>query len=203
MHLSNSLGLKIFLDEAYSDFILREDLKIDPKINEMISSNLIIMNSFSKSFGLSGWRVGYIVATTENIEKLVPYNQHLATCAPSILQYLLTENFDVLVDFCGSQAREMTKKGIRIREYAESLGFECSKSRATFYFLLKVGDKKMNDTEFSLSLLEEKNIAVVPGSSYGESTRGYVRIGVGKEEEVTICRALDEINDFCRKRKVH
>ena len=55
----------------------------------------------------------------------------------------------------------------------------------------------MDDTKFAIELLQQKNIAVVPGSSYGESTRGTVRIGVGKEDEIDILRAIDDIKIFC------
>ena len=189
--------ITLFLDEAYVDFIIPEYKSKDLDEIEDLNKHIVIVNSFSKSFGLSGWRVGYLITSADNIKKIVPYNQHLATCAPAILQYLLIENFEKLIDTCVPQAIQMTKKAIRVREYAESLGFECSKSQATFYFLLKVGDSNMDDTKFAIELLQQKNIAVVPGSSYGESTRGTVRIGVGKEDEIDILRAIDDIKIFC------
>ena len=94
------------------------------------------------------------------------------------------ENFEKLIDTCVPQAIQMTKKAIRVREYAESLGFECSKSRATFYFLLKVG-LNMDDTKFAIELLQQKNIAVVPVRHMENQLEGLSGLELGKKMRLT------------------
>ena len=108
--LCEKTGITLFLDEAYVDFIIPEYKSKDLDEIEDLNNHIVIVNSFSKSFGLSGWRVGYLITSADNIKKIVPYNQHLATCAPAILQYLLIENFEKLIDTCVPQAIQMTKR---------------------------------------------------------------------------------------------
>ena len=132
--LCEKTGITLFLDEAYVDFIIPEYKSKDLDEIEDLNKHIVIVNSFSKSFGLSGWRVGYLITSADNIKKIVPYNQHLATCAPAILQYLLIENFEKLIDTCVPQAIQMTKKAIRVREYAKVLVLNVVSLKPLFIF---------------------------------------------------------------------
>ena len=185
-------------DEAYSEFYSNDEF-LSLASFKGVTDYLVIVNSLSKSFGLSGWRIGYAILSGHNMEKVVPINQHLATCAPALLQVLIAENFQKLKEVCFPQAKEMTLKAIRLRKFAENLGLECTQSDSTFYFLVKVGNSKFDDFDFCMNLLEKNGIATVPGSAYGEGARGFIRVGVGKEKEADIMDAITTISEIVNK----
>ena len=78
----------LLVDEAYSDFVVDKSFfsmaRLSPKLK-----NVIIINSLSKNLGLSGWRIGFLIAKEQIINEIVKLNQHLITCAPTILQMYL------------------------------------------------------------------------------------------------------------------
>lgn len=185
-------GIYILVDEAYSDFIVEE------KFCSMASvvpskDGVIIVNSLSKNMGISGWRIGYVISTPDVIQYILKLNQHLITCAPTILLHYLAKYFDEIIEITLPQAHQVVKKRSEIAAYMDRIGLKYLKGSATFYFFLDIESFVGTSLEFSLYLLFKYGIATVPGISYGKSTERFIRVSIGTESEERIHQALDII----------
>lgn len=190
-----SRGVYLMVDEAYSDFVLDEPFT---SIGTVVpdKDGILIVNSLSKNLGMSGWRIGYMIAAPEFIKVILKLNQHIITCAPTILLQYCARYFDDILDVTLPQVREVVEKRQRIADMMDELGLERLNGGTTFYFFVDIGQFPGSSMEFSLELLLEKFIAVVPGSAYGESTDRFIRVSIGTESEERIWSALQSIKEL-------
>lgn len=196
-----SRGIYILVDEAYSDFVIEE--KFHSMVNVVPDKvGTIVVNSLSKNMGMSGWRVGYVVAAPELIDQVLKLNQHLITCAPTILQYYMAQYFDDVTKITLPQVREMVEKRTRVGILMDELGLKRMPGGSTFYFLVSIENYPGSSLDFALDLLINLQIAVVPGLAYGASTERFVRVGVGTESEERIHDALLVMKDLINTKKI-
>lgn len=195
-----SRGGYVIVDEAYSDFVLGGEFE---SMAALVPDRdgVIVVNSLSKNLGISGWRVGYVISSPDVVYAILKLNQHLITCAPTILLNYLARNFDALLDSSLPQAREEVLYRERVRRYVESSGLRTLGGSTTFYMFVDVSEYGRPSLDLAMHLLMRHRIGVVPGSAYGESTDGFIRIGVGAESEETVMRAVDTIVDVVRGRR--
>jgi aspartate/methionine/tyrosine aminotransferase len=186
----------LMIDEAYSDFCIQEKFTSAGKVAPGFK-NLIVVNSLSKNFGMSGWRIGYAITSPELMYPLLKLNQHLITCAPTVLQQYCVKYFDEILKHTTPQIQDVVKKRARIEQYMRSIGLSFLEGASTFYFFVKISEAGVSSLEFAEWLLRTHNIAVVPGSAYGVGTDAFVRVGIGAESEERICQALLQIRYAC------
>lgn len=188
-------GIYILVDEAYSDFML--DGQFCSIANVVPDKKgIIVVNSLSKNMGMSGWRIGYAIAEPRFIRALLKVNQHIITCAPTILMRYVTSYFDGILNATLPQAKAVAEKRRRVAEMLKKLGLRCLAGDATFYFFVDIGNFPGTSTEFAMRLLMNNLIAVVPGSAYGQSTDRFIRVGIGTESEERIWDALQVIKSM-------
>jgi aspartate/methionine/tyrosine aminotransferase len=185
-------GIYLLVDEAYSDFVVNDDFYSAVNISEN-KDGVIVVNSLSKNMGISGWRVGYVIAASEIIKYILKLNQHLITCASTILLHYLAYYFDDLLACTLPQVRETVKKRQRIESYMKEIGLQFLPGSSTFYFFIDISKFQGTSLDFALYMLLKYNLAVVPGSAYGSSTEKFIRISIGTESEERISKALDLI----------
>lgn len=184
-------GSKVWLlvDEAYSDFVLNKKFI---SAGRMLPSkkNLIIVNSLSKNMGISGWRIGYAISNKLFIKNLLKLNQHIVTCAPSILMNYLEKYFENILKVTRPQIKTLVKKRDKIKIILKKNNLKYLPGTSTFYFLVNIENYLGTSTDFALKMLNKHRIAVVPGSAYGDSTKRFIRVGVGTESIERIEQAL-------------
>lgn len=185
-------GATLLVDEAYSDFCVDGAFvsagRIDPTLD-----HVVVVNSLSKNMGMSGWRLGYVLANARVLDDVLKLNQHIVTCAPTILQMYCDTYFDDLARCVAPQVRAVVEKRARVKAKIEQLGLEAMPGASTFYFMLDVRASGVDSETYAQRLLHERSIAVVPGRYYGASTDGFVRVGIGTEGEERIEKALIEM----------
>lgn len=192
-----SQGIYILIDEAYSDFILADEFHSMAKIVPD-KDGIIVVNSLSKNMGMSGWRVGYVITTKELIKNILKLNQHILTCAPTILQYYMARYFDDVMAITLPQAKDIVAKRQRVAKLMKDIGLKTMGGSSTFYFLVNIEDFPGSSLEFALYMLLFNQVAVVPGSAYGKSCSRFVRVGIGTESEERISDALFLLRDLIR-----
>lgn len=190
-------GIYVMVDEAYSEFVA------DGSFTSMASlvpdkDGIIVINSISKSMGMSGWRIGYAISHKSFISQLLKVNQHIVTCAPTILLMYCEKYFSNILSLTLPQARLVTEKRLLVRGIMDKIGLRYLAGSATFYFFVSIGNFPGSSSEFALSLLLNKKIAVVPGSAYGESTDRFVRVSIGTESIERITAALYDIFELTK-----
>ncbi len=188
----------ILADEAYSDFVLdhQEYTSLSSIADEL--DGVFVVNSLSKNMGMSCWRVGYVISSRKNIDTLLVLNQHIITCAPTVLQLYLAYYFDDIIAVTLPQVKATVEKRNRIEHYLDEIGLRYLKGNATFYIFIDVSGIHTDTLDFCLYLLFKHGIATVPGGAYGESTDRFIRIGIGAESEERLKEALNTIQMVLR-----
>ena len=185
-------GATLLVDEAYSEFCVEGEFSssglLDPSLR-----NLVVVNSLSKNMGMSGWRLGYLFADESVVADALKLNQHLVTCAPTVLQLYCERYFEEIRSCVAPQIDAVVRKRKRVRGVMDRLGLEAMSGGSTFYFFIDIRASGLDSEAYAERLFQEKGIAVVPGKYYGESTDRFVRIGIGTEPEERIHAALEEV----------
>ncbi len=190
--LARRRGIWLLSDEAYSDFTPDATYHsvgtYDPE-----KANVILFNSISKNYGISGWRLGYVIANAELVSQILKVNQHLITCPATILEYYILKHFHHILKITKPQIAELLRRRAAIAEYMDEIGLEYLPGDSTFYFFVSISPSRLGSEEFCTRLLSENHICVVPGIGYGESCDGFVRVSVGTETPEDIRTALSEL----------
>ncbi len=189
LRVAEEHDLFIVSDEAYSDFLMPGDSFVSMADVDPTREHTIVVNSLSKNMGMSGWRVGYTIAHKDVIAQLLKLNQHLITCAATVLQNYMADHFDEILAATLPQAVETAQKRRKVQDILDEVGIGYLKGVGTFYFLIDVSSYPGETEELVRTLLTDHNIATVPGRAYGESTAGFVRFGIGVEslEDIEKC----------------
>lgn len=179
----------LVIDEAYSDFVVGDFFSGARLIAD--NDHVVVINSLSKNLGMSGWRIGYALAAAPEIDQLLKLNQHLITCAPTVLQMYVAEYFERILKITLPQAALVTEKRNQIAGWLErEMGLEMLPGASTFYLFIGLGNYAGTSEDAALELIRDHNIAVVPGAAYGRSTDRYVRVSIGTESIERIQQGL-------------
>jgi aspartate aminotransferase len=196
LEVAKDHGLLVIVDEIYDNFLYEEGvfkgiLELEPDWRRYI----IYTNGFSKTFSMTGWRLGYLVASGEVIEPLRRLAANTYSCPPSIAQWAGVEALRSEASWRAS--REMVelfkrRRDVMYNELRRIPGFEVWRSEGAFYMYPRVKgvlDKlNMSVEEFTNWLLEEHGVAILPGTAFSESTMGkeYVRLSFALDEKLII-----------------
>ncbi len=182
-------GVFFICDEAYSDYLNFGEKYFSAIHCDKNLSHTIVINSLSKNFGMSGWRLGYVIANKKIIDRILVLNQHLITCAPTILQDYVTLNFEKLFNDNLKKIRKVMIKRKKIYEFLKKIELKFLEGSSTFYFFISI-PKKINTYNLCKKLLFKNNISFVPGDAYGKSVKNFVRMSIGTESLNNIKKAL-------------
>jgi aminotransferase len=189
----------VITDEIY-EHIIYDDLKHQSIGSfDSMHDKTITISGFSKTFSITGWRIGYVSATKELMDGIRKVHDYLTVAAPSLLQYAVLKSFTLdssyfedLVD------RYQTNRNFLYNELTK-LGMSVFKPQGAYYMFADISPFDMDDKEFANFLVKDNGVAVVPGSSFFSSkntdkNRGsnYVRFSFSQKLE-TLKNAVDRI----------
>jgi aminotransferase len=186
--------LFVISDEIYSELTYGDEhvsIATFPGMRE----RTIVINGFSKSYAMTGWRLGYAVGPALIIEQMVKIHQFAIMCAPTTSQYAGIEalkNGDPDV----AMMRDAYDKRRRYVMHAlQNMGLECFEPFGAFYVFPSIKKLGMTSEEFATKLLQEEKVAVVPGTAFGACGEGYLRISYAYSIE-NLKIALERIDKF-------
>lgn len=158
----------------------------------------VLINGFSKSYAMTGWRLGYACAPEVILRQMLKIHQYAIMCAPTTSQYAAVEALrngdgDVAeMREAYDQRRRFLVKALR------DMGFECYEPQGAFYVFPSIKKFGMTSDEFALRLLEEEKVAVVPGTAFGDCGEGYLRISYAYSLN-DLKKALERIERFVKR----
>jgi aspartate/methionine/tyrosine aminotransferase len=166
--------------------------------------NVIIINSFSKAFAMTGLRLGYVVAPSSLMRPIYQVHQYNTACAPTPIQVGAMKTLSNPKAFKGiiGQHRNVLndRRKVALESFKPIKGFKFSyEPVAGFYLFPNVEGTGMTGPEFAISVLEEKGVIVVPGDQFGEAYPNNIRISVGTAPPNRIREAASRISDFVQK----
>lgn len=186
--------LFVMSDEIYSELSYQGDHVSIASIPGM-RERTVVINGFSKSYAMTGWRLGYAAAPREIIQQMVKIHQYVIMSAPTTSQYAAIE---ALRNGDGDVARMRESYDERRRFLMKELrdmGIPCFEPLGAFYVFPNISRFGMTSEEFATRLLQEQRVAVVPGSAFGECGEGFLRISYAYSIE-DLKKALVKIQKF-------
>jgi aspartate/methionine/tyrosine aminotransferase len=190
-------NLWVISDEIYAE--LTYNGKIAPSLSDDKYSRchhrLIILDGFSKFWAMTGWRLGYIIAPSELIKKMMPVHQNFAICAPSISQAAAIHALE-----CEEETKEMlnlyTKRRDLIVKYINEIdGISCLEPKGAFYIFANIKKFQISSMDFSMQVLEKAHLAICPGISFGPNGEGFIRFSYAIDiEKIKI--GMDRLEKF-------
>jgi len=194
-------NLILILDEAY-EFLTYEKKLFSPLKLAKLRKNIVLCKSFSKEYAMTGWRIGYVYADKEIVNKIgsVHVYSTISPATPSIAAAIAA-----LSDKRGEKAmnkfkQEFIKSRKAICERLDNLPklFSYHKPDGAYYTFPKFLRFKMSSLKFAMKLVDEAKVITIPGSSMGPSGEGHLRMSFAANEKV-IHQAFDRIDKFAKK----
>ena len=189
--------LFVLSDEIYAELTYGEKHTSIAELPGM-KERTIVINGFSKAYAMTGWRLGYAAGPEIIIKQMTKLHQFSIMCAPTTSQYAAIEalkNGDADVEMM-TEAYDQRRRYL-IHEL-RSMGLPCFEARGAFYVFPCIKGTGMTSEEFATRLLNEEKVAVVPGTAFGDSGEGYLRISYAYSIE-KIKVALERIERFVKK----
>ena len=158
----------------------------------------IVINGFSKSYAMTGWRLGYACGPKVILDQILKIHQFAIMCAPTTSQYAAIEALRHGDDDVERMRNEYDRRRRFLMNAFNEMGIECFEPFGAFYMFPSIKKFGMSSDEFATRLLKEEKIAVVPGTAFGDCGEGYLRISYAYSiEDLKV--ALDRIDKFIKK----
>ena len=187
----------VMSDEIYSELTYKGKHVSIASIEGMQERTLLI-NGFSKSYAMTGWRLGYACAPEPLIKQMTKIHQFAIMCAPTTSQYAAVEaikNGDEDVELMRRAYNQ--RRRFLLHEFKE-MGLECFEPYGAFYVFPCIKEFGMTSEEFATKFLEEEKVAAVPGTAFGKSGEGYLRISYAYSMD-NLKIALERLKNFVNK----
>lgn len=186
--------LFVMSDEIYSELSYQGDHVSIASIPGM-RERTIVINGFSKSYAMTGWRLGYAAGPREIIKQMVKVHQFVIMSAPTTSQYAAIEALrGGDVDVARMRQSYDERRRFLVKELRE-MGLPCFEPMGAFYVFPNIRHLGMTSDEFATKLLKNQRVAVVPGSAFGSCGEGFLRISYAYSIE-DLKRALVKIQNF-------
>jgi aminotransferase len=185
--------LIVISDEVYEKVIYDGNRHFSPASFPGMRERTLIVNSFSKTYAMTGLRVGFVYGPKELISALWLIHQYAVACVDSISQYAALEALTGPQDFVQEMVKEFDRRRHQVYDrLSEIEGFRCALPKGAFYLFPNVEGFKLSSERFADFLAEKAHVATVPGSSFGSMGEGHVRISYAASYH-DLERALDRI----------
>lgn len=186
--------LYVITDEIYSELTYGIDhvtIASFPGMRE----RTILINGFSKSYAMTGWRLGYTVGPENIIEQMTKIHQFAIMCAPTTSQYAAVEALKNGDDDVALMRNSYDQRRKYLVNMLREMGLDCFEPEGAFYVFPSIKKFGLTSDEFATRLLTTEKVAVVPGTAFGSSGEGFLRISYASSME-NLKIALERIQRF-------
>ena len=184
-------NIMILSDEIYAELTFGGSRHVSPAAIDGMWERTITVNGFSKAFSMTGWRLGFACGPREIMEQITKIHQFAIMCAPTTSQYAAIE---ALKNGDGDIVKMRDEYDMRrkfLLKGLEKAGLECFEPLGAFYAFPSIEKSGMSSDEFCEKLLYSKHVAVIPGTAFGQSGEGHIR--------VSYCYSLDHLKTALEK----
>lgn len=157
----------------------------------------VIVSGFSKAYAMTGWRMGYVLAPQEITYQMYKIHQYAIMCAPTTSQFAAIEaliNGDEDIEYMRD---EYNRRRRLLLNGFEAIGLDCFEPEGAFYAFPNIGKFGLSSDEFCTRLLNEKKVAIIPGTAFGSSGEGFARVSYAYSVN-HITTAIEKIEEFIK-----
>jgi aminotransferase len=192
-------NLTVISDEVYEKFLYPDT--IAPKLEHVgigslpeMKDRTVTVNSFSKTYAMTGWRIGYVAASEKIAQAIVKINTASSSCISSVSQFAALEALEGPQDSVKQMIATYQKRRDEIVKRLNQIhGFECPVPSGAFYAFPDISASGLSSFDLSMKILEKAHVATVPGSAFGSKGEGHLRLAYANSLE-NIQAALDRIS---------
>ena len=188
--------LYVISDEIYSELTYKEDQShVSIASLPGMKERTILINGFSKAYAMTGWRLGYACGPEVIIKQMTKIHQFAIMCAPTTSQYAAVEALKNGDEDVVKMREEYNGRRRYLMHRFKEMGLDCFEPFGAFYVFPCIKEFGMTSDEFATALLNAQKVAVVPGTAFGASGEGFIRISYAYSLDV-LRRAMDRIEAF-------
>ena len=192
--------LIVLSDEIYSELTYGGKNHVSIAQIDGMYERTVIINGFSKSYAMTGWRLGYALGPKEIIDQMTKLHQYGIMSAPTTAQYAAIEALKYGDDDVRKMRDEYDMRRRLVVDSFNDMGLTCFEPLGAFYVFPCIKSTGLTSEEFCTRLIVDKHIAVVPGTAFGESGEGFVRVSYSYSlKHLKI--ALERIREFLKELK--
>ena len=190
-------NLYVLADEIYKDILYTGEHFSIATFPDM-ASRTIILDGFSKSYAMTGWRLGYGIMPEELVPHITKLAVNSVSCAATFSQIAAVAALDGPQDDVAKMAAEFSQRRRLITDGLRAIpGLSCPEPEGAFYAFPNIKETGLTSAEFEDRVLNEAGVALLSGSAFGEYGEGYVRLSYANSQE-NIQKALDRLNQFVK-----
>ena len=183
--------LMVLSDEIYAELTYTKEKHTSIASIDGMYERTIVVNGFSKTYAMTGWRLGYALGPKEIISQMTKLHQFCIMSAPTTAQYAAIEALRHGDDDIESMKDEYEMRKHFIVGSFDKLGLDCFEPKGAFYCFPCIKSTGLSSEKFCTRLIKEKHVAVVPGNAFGECGEGFIR--------VSYCNSLKNIAEAMRR----
>lgn len=196
--LAKKYNLVVISDEVYKCLIYDQASFKSIVAIEGMRERTVLINSLSKEFCMTGWRIGYVLAPEELIATMTKLQENVVACAPLPSQYAAIEALSGKENYSENMVKIFTSRRNTLVQGIQALPLlRCTAPQATFYLMVDISATGYTSYDFAVALLKAQQVAVVPGVAYGKSCDKYIRIAFTLEED-KIKEGVRRIGEFIK-----
>ncbi len=188
-------GLFVVSDEIYSELTYGDTRHVSIASIEGMKERTIVINGFSKTFAMTGWRLGYAAGPKEIVGQMTKLHQYGIMSAPTTAQYAAIEALkNGEGDIAEMRSQYDARRRLMVSEF-NAMGLTCFEPEGAFYVFPCIKSTGLSSEEFCKQLLYSEHVAVIPGSAFGDCGEGFVRVSYSYSIK-HIAEALSRIRRF-------
>lgn len=189
--------LMVISDEVYDCLTYEGDHTCFSSLEGM-RNRTILLNGFSKSYAMTGFRIAYALGDSEIINSMMLIHQYTMLCAPIVAQLGAMEALRNGNDELDKMIREYDRRRHLIVNGLNRIGLECFEPKGAFYAFPSIQSTGMTSSEFAENLLDDQKVVTIPGDVFGEAGQGFLRCSYATSKD-EIQEALERIETFVNK----
>ena len=167
-------------------------------LSDEIKEHTILINGVSKTYAMTGWRIGFVAAPAEIVDRMTKCQENFNACANAPGQYAATVALDH-PELCEELRQTFERRRtILLDGLAKIDGIRCNRPNGAFYVFADISSFGLSSVEFCNRLLDEQKVVCIPGSAFGECGEGFIRIAYTCSDD-NLYEALNRISCFCKK----
>lgn len=187
----------VMSDEIYSALTYKGEHVSIAGIEGM-KERTILINGFSKAYAMTGWRLGYACGPKEIIKQMTKIHQFAIMCAPTVSQYAAVEALKHGDEDVKKMRQAYNQRRRFLMNAFREMNLKCFEPYGAFYVFPCIKEFGMTSEEFATRFLEEEHVAAVPGTAFGESGEGFLRISYAYSLP-TLKTAMERLNHFVNR----
>lgn len=188
----------VISDEIYAELTYTGDRHVTIAEFPGMRERTVLINGFSKAYAMTGWRLGYACAPENILSQMLKIHQFAIMCAPTTSQYAAVDAIKNGDDDVVRMTQSYNQRRRFVLSFYKEMGIECFEPFGAFYTFPNIKKFGLTSDEFANRFLQEEKVAVVPGTAFGDSGEGFLRISYAYSIE-QLKEALGRLSRFIKK----